>query len=455
MMARTPGCDAMKALTALIIASASLAAVSQGAATGATPIARGSLFLVAANLEQQYDASDPVPIYRVSADRQLLPEVTVLDAQRREGKSPGWNPVGVYSVHEVGSYLLVEYPRLNPMAVVFVPKENPRALQTIKFDPEGYPPETLFHELMDGPGGLVCDLWPLTAVSAVLDEKGYVSVGKAILRSACKQPGGPPFLKTDDWTSYKNLRLDGLISPSEYSGLSSQGGKLIARFVGGPSIELGNMPQGFGAKTRSGPRINPKDCFTDFGSSVCPDGRGVTLEAASSRYLIGSMSDDKAQDHNEDVFVRASNDGAWVRLPVPAVAPAANDRLRYRLFDDWLVTSLSASLAASIRNKIDLIAEVLTVSTEGTEPALAPGTSTFPSRTLTLYNLADSRRIAIAIPEDDSEIVHVFDGHTVLLRIKDKLFSAEIEGSKLANYKLVAFDSAIPQVHWAFYSNAQ
>jgi len=136
----------------------------------------------------------------------------------------------------------------------------------------------------------------------------------------------------------------------------------------------------------------------------------------------------------------------------------------YRLFDDWLVTSASASLLANLLAKETNVPEALTVVAQGkqrdqfvihAEPRTAPDVATLPARRITLWNLADGRRIDLAIPEDDSEIVHVFDGHRVLLRIKDSLFFAEIEGSKLVNYRLVAHDSAIPQVHWAFYSTAK
>jgi len=172
-----------------------------------------------------------------------------------------------------------------------------------------------------------------------------------------------------------------------------------------------------------------------------------------------SISDRNGNDHNTDVFVRTVSDGKWRRLLVPAVATTDTDKLRYRLFDDWLVTSLSASLASTVTSKDAPATNVLAVTAQGpppgtptilVQPSSRSDSSSLPTRTLTLYNLAYSRSVAIAIPEDDSKIVYIFDGHTVLLRIRDTLFFAEIRGSKLGDYKLVAHDSAIPLVHWAF-----
>ncbi len=451
------------ALAALMIAIAFVAAFSQPLQEDQDGASGRLLYLLAADLEQEYATSEAVVIYRVSREHQLTEEVKVLEARNRLGNFDT-TPVGVFSIHETGFYLLVEYPRLYPRSVVIVPVDQPKDFETIEFDPEGFMADTITRGQMEGPGGLVCDLWLLTSVSPVVDEKGYVSVGKKMLRSACKQPGIRAFLKTDDWDGYRSLRFDGDMRHGEVSLLTSQGGKLVENSIGGPDIVLGEMPPGFGSKPRSGPRINPKDCFTDFGSSACPDGRGVTLEAANGRYLVTAMNNEKGLDDNTNVFVQTVRDGKWKRLSVPSVVPTDHDGLRYRLFGDWLVTSLSSLLTPSVPYTNAPIPEYLTLALEGTKSALpatsvepmpAPNAQSPPTRTLTLYNLADGRRIAIAIPEDDSEIVHVFDGHTVLLRIKDALFFAEIQGSKLVNYKLVAHDSAIPHVHWAFFSSAK
>jgi len=121
----------------------------------------------------------------------------------------------------------------------------------------------------------------------------------------------------------------------------------------------------------------------------------------------------------------------------------------------------SAALLAASQITETVIPDVFTVVSTGkqwndwgiaVEPRTAPDVATLPARRITLWNLADGRRIDLALPEDDSEVVHVFDNRQVLLRIHDKLFFAEIQDSKLTAFTLAAFDSAIPNVHWAFYS---
>lgn len=257
-------------------------------------------------------------------------------------------------------------------------------------------------------------------------------------------------MKVDEWDDLKNLRYDGDMRYTEVSFLTDKGGKLTEVRLGGQPFPLGNMPAGFDAPS---------------------DNRGIMLTGENSRYMVISILDAQdSQNRNANVFVKTLSDGKWKRLPVPPVPPLAQDnvplelrdKMYYRLFDDWLVTSASASLLDALPGKETVVPEVLNVVSNGkqwadwgigAESSTSPDLATLPARRITLWNLADGRRIDLAIPEDDSEVVHVFDNNTVLLRIHDKLFFAEIEGEKLADFKLVAFDSAIPRIHWAFYSS--
>lgn len=218
----------------------------------------------------------------------------------------------------------------------------------------------------------------------------------------------------------------------------------MARLLGGPVIDLGKAPQASGVTFRS----------------------AATLEAASSRYVVVSMHSDGAgdSDHNEYVFFRTGTKGNWQRLPVLAVASTGDDRLYYRLFGDWLVTSASAPLAATVHPQPSVLADVVrVVEQKPLPPTFAvvahPQAGSSPdvllARRVTLWNLADGRRVDLAIPEDDSEVLEVFDNRSVLLRIEDKLFLAKIEGSRLAKFRFVAYDAVISDVHWAFYSAAQ
>lgn len=433
------------------------------------------LLLVAANLNQEYANSDSVIIYAVSPEGNLAQPFTVLQGENSALGKYDWTLVGVYSIHEIGSYLLIEFPRLNPRSSIFVSKRNPRKTETVTFNPENFIAEQLSHELMEGADGTVCDLWPIS-VQAVgtewpVDANGLVVIPRTTLRSACKRNGTAPFLEKDNWSDFKNFRFDGEMRTGEVSLLTDQDGELVRKFSFNkedPVIDLFKMPPGFGASPRRGAELSPRECFDKFGSVACTGGRGVNLEAADGKHLIISINDDRwkigqttGPDHNRDVFFRSSETGQWKQLPVLPVATTANDKMHYRLFEDWLVTSASAALLKADNITETIVPDVLTIMETGRQrndlgvdvkPRTAPDVATLPARRITLWNLADGRRIDLAIPENDSEVVHIFDGHQVLLRIHDKLFFAETRGSKLADYKLATFDSVIPMVHWAFYS---
>ncbi|MGH9397860.1 MAG: hypothetical protein ACRD18_13550 [Terriglobia bacterium] len=74
--------------------------------------------------------------------------------------------------------------------------------------------------------------------------------------------------------------------------------------------------------------------------------------------------------------------------------------------------------------------------------------------TLILDNLVDGRRITLHTHEEDSEILDVRSDGLVLYRVNDEIFSAHIEGDKLGPSTLVVKDTDVPEVHWAFWSNA-
>ena len=457
----------------VVLASQSMAEQGEGNS-------RRDLFLVAANLYQGYADSDPVEMYKLSDYGQLEPSQTLLQGRTSTLGKNDWTFVGIYSIHEIGPYLLVEYPHLNPSSVIFVDERSPQKAETIKYNTEDNITRPLGHALMEAKDGTICDLWPLSSqtlptgtepAALPLDASGQPLIPRTIVRSACKQGGKPLYIRKDDWSDFKNLQYDGSMSQSELALLTDQDGRLVRKFSFNkedPIIDLNEMPAGFGPRPRQGSDLSPRDCFNKYGSVACTGGRGSTLEAASNDYLIISIGDEKWEiektgpDHNKNVFYRTSATGQWKRLAVLPVAPTHHDKMYYRLFGNWLVTSASSALVSALAIRETVVPDILTVVETGkqrndlkiaSEPQATSSIATLPSRRITLWNLADGRRVDVAIPEDDSEVVHIFDDHRVLLRIHDKLFFAEILGSKLNDYKLVAYDSAIPQVHWAFYAD--
>ena len=293
----------------------------------------------------------------------------------------------------------------------------------------------------------ICITWNTLPAPVELNEKAYLTIPKSALQSVCKKRGDPHYILKNNRDYLRYLRFDGVVPADEGCWLWAQDGALSEYLLGASSIPFTSLPSEF--------------------ASLKGQHR-VSLDAANQRYLVIGIGGNDLIDRNIDVFVQTIRDGRWTRLPVLPVGilgdrPENMDRMRYRLFDDWLVTSVSAQLISKSEVKDTAVAEVLTVVSTGKQRAdwgiedktrTMPDAAALPARRITLWNLADNRRIDLALPEDDSEIVHVFDNHQVLLRVHDKLFFAEIEGSRLTGYKLAAFDSAIPMVHWAWYANA-
>ena len=395
---------------------------------------------MSADTGEPVDPSAPVLIYEISKSLTLTSTLTVLPSE--SGGELNNSLTGVYSVHDVGGFLLIDYPHIFPRYTLFVPKDRPRDFRIADFNPSDLITDRLNHVFFQDMDGKVCVLWILSQPFKPDGNGGWV-IPKATLQSVCDAPGASPTIESDQWDQFEHLELDGNPRYLEVAFLTKQGSKLVELILGGATIPLGAMPPPFDSSSES---------------------RGVMLEAASRSYLIIGISDmDRPFNRNAHVFVRSSATGKWRQLPVLAVAPSEKDSMYYRLFGDWLVTSASAKLLANSQVNDTADPDVLTVVETGklrtdlgieATPRTASGAAALPSRRITLWNLADNRRIDLALPEDDSEIVHVFDNHQVLLRIHDKLFFAEIEGSRLTGYKLAAFDSAIPMVHWAWYANA-
>jgi hypothetical protein len=430
-------------LAVLVSAVASLAQSGSGKSSSVGQV----LFVLASSIEAPVMDSAPVStvLYSVSPTKNLVSGVVVLQGSSFAG-AQNWTPNGVRSINEVGRYLIVEYPYDVPCCVIFIPEDAPAAFEPVRVVPDGMSGLNCGLSSVRGGESEACSLWELIPfISPELLAQG--KIGSTTLNSVCKRQGQAPSVVTDRWADYKTIIFEGVTprgAPQCY--LSSENGVIEKYLIGRPAITITAMP-------------------TDIPPSTTR--RGLTLDAANDRFRVVSIHGNKdLVDHNTDVFVQTVADGRWKRLPALPVRligtyPTNMDRMEYRLFDNWLVTSASAALLRANDITEVVVPDVLTVVETGkqwddlgveVEPRTAPDVATLPARRITLWNLADGRRIDLAIPQNDSEVVHVFDGHQVLLRIHDKLFFAEIQGSKLADYKLTAFDSAIPQVHWAFYS---
>jgi|HubBroStandDraft_1064217.scaffolds.fasta_scaffold28383_2 hypothetical protein len=398
------------------------------------------LFLLASDIEPPIPNSDPVStiLYSVSPHGQLISRATVLRGSSLSG-ARNWLPEGVFTINELGRYLIVEYPHDTLCCAIFIPKDDPTRFESVRVVPDKMTGLNCGLGSVNADESAACDLWelvPFTAPEMLAQGK----FGAATSHSVCKRQDQPPYTVTNRWTDYNAVRFDGVSPADEGCWLWPRNGSLAEYFLGGPEIPIASLPSELKSLERT---------------------RRVSLDAASEGHLVVGIDGKDLIDRNTDVFVQTIKNGRWARLPVLPVAPTKQDKMRYHLFDDWLVTSASAALLAASQITETVIPDVFTVVSTGkqwndwgiaVEPRTAPDVATLPARRITLWNLADGRRIDLALPEDDSEVVHVFDNRQVLLRIHDKLFFAEIQDSKLTAFTLAAFDSAIPNVHWAFYS---
>ena len=421
----------------LAMASIGLSLSAQrGSASAASASPR--LFLLASYIEAPIlDTPVSTVLYRVSQNGQLIPSAEILKGTESFGAKHGL-PDGVFSIHEVGDYMVIEYPHDVICCAIFIPEHDPLKFESVNIN----------FALKCGLGSVrdsdkeACETWQAAADSIQI---GSPIPPKMTLLSVCKKPNGQSYLRKGDRDVFRFLRFDGMTPADTACYLSAQDSTLSEYLLGAPSIPIASTPPEF---------------------SVLTEHRRFSLDAANERYLVVSLNGKDLIDRNTDVFAKTTEGGKWSRLPVLPVGilgdrPENMDRMRYRLFDDWLVTSASAELIANSRVKDTVAPDVLTVVATGKQwadwgidvkPRTAPDVATPPARRITLWNLADNRRVDLAIPEGDSEIVHIFDNQQVLLRIHDKLFFATIHGSNLVDYKIVAFDSAIPRVHWAWYA---
>lgn len=384
-------------------------------------------------------AEVPTVLFSVAPTGQLDLKAVVLQGKVVCGNQY-CTPEGPLSIHEVGAYLIIAYPDDLTCCAIFLSEESPQSFQSENIVPSGFVAPHPY--TAEGDGAASCSLWLLVPNSPPAFEDGKPILPHPALRSACTQSGAPLIIEDGKWDQFKRPRFDGA-SPDEGWIVSIRSGQIVQMNLAGPAVTIGDAPPAYRAIAGI---------------------RAAYLEAASERYLvIGVMEKDHPAVSNKDVFVRTAGDSKWERLPVLPVAQTSHDRLYYRLFDNWLVTSASASLLAA--NHIaegNVVPDFLTLVSTGkqwadwgikAESRTTPDVANLPARRITLWNLADGRRVDLAIQEDDSEVVHIFDDHQVLMRFHDKLFFAEIQGTKLTGYRLVAFDSAIPMVHWAWYSH--
>lgn len=398
----------------------------------AAPATGRTLFLLAGTATNESAEGYPVTLYTIGPARNLVPFREITSSEE-----------GLYEVREGPEHklLYVSYPPGSPTTVSVVHEDTPSAADEVKFNPKR-------HFMLDSSGGLASGsgsqsyaLYLLVAPGATRESAQLVSVAGA-------PTGGQPRVERNKWQLYKSFRFDGC-----------PGGPA---FCVTPKLKLVGGALFMGAK--------PNQVEVEAAPPALSKVKGPQMfqvVASSSRFLVISRWYDaralasKAAQASS-VYVRVRESGSWKKVEIPG------NRSRSRLFGAWLATIVEDWNPA---NRV--MGDVLYPAGDNNPgrdsermqatpalPSVRMGYESFEGNdniipgVLARDDLVDGRRITLRTGQEDSEVLDVRKDGLVLYRVNDEIFSAQIEGDKLSAPALVVKGEDVPEVHWAFWSDA-
>lgn len=184
--------------------------------------------------------------------------------------------------------------------------------------------------------------------------------------------------------------------------------------------------------------------------------RGADIVADTQRFFAFVAPLPTEPQWPRTVYVLNKATGRWAVIKVQFYY------LWPRLFREWLSTTIaepnpqgreSPGLKNERTNEVDKSSPTGIVRKLPRVRGMYPPRAFMPGK-LTLENLVDGRSISIDTGQQDSEVLDVRSDGLVLYRVNDSIYSAHIEGNKLSAPTLVVKDKDVPEVHWAFWSNA-
>jgi hypothetical protein len=405
-------------------------------ALGAEPPARGSTLFLLAGTCFLNDTSDtfPATLYTVSAQHTLRLFRTVVpgsegttnvldDTQGRiyvvfpsDLAVPA--PTGVSVVHERRPWES-DLVGFNPNAMALWPYGVATALGS---GSESYALLPLFRE-------------PPSTVKGHAAFMRYIARATTLVAVAGNPPARGPRVTKNDWDLYNHLTFSGTPGgPGYYPPPEAAvvGGNLVVRY-GGRTVIVDRAPPGL-AQATSGPQVR--------------------IVAATRRFVVTWLYRTSDRFAPATYHVHDRQLGRWGLVKLSSSSPDS------RIFGPWLATiamSYAGGTAWSDRNPghddersgwvKDLLPNVKQQFDAMRMFSVIPGV-------LVLDNLADGRRITLDTHEEDSEILDVRKDGLVLYRVNDEIFSAQIQGDKLSAPTLAVKGEDVPEIHWAFWSNA-
>ncbi len=306
-------------------------------------------------------------------------------------------------------------------------------------------------------GGMYGSAWGLVAppgqVSSVLYPE-WCNDHCWKLREVSGSPSASPRIFRGQWDLYRWFRYRGApVTPSNQA--VRPGGKIIGSQIVVPNTEWGSGDAVVGPV----PVFLPSSVGVH--SDVSEDAKGtytvtvrlVGIVADTPRFFAFAALPFYSNKWPVPVYVQNKATGRWRVVDSPFI------RLWPRVFGSWLATSVeepnpTGKESPGLKNERTLPPYAYVTSDFPQIRGLF-GTETFMPGKLLLQNLAAGRKLTIDTGQQDSEVLDVRKDGLVLYRVNDEIFSAQIDGDKLSAPKLVVKGEDVPEVHWAFWSNAQ
>ncbi len=241
-------------------------------------------------------------------------------------------------------------------------------------------------------------------------------------------PASGPRVTRNEWSLYSHLTFSGSPGgPGAYPTPEAvvEDGNLVMRYGGGiaPVDQAPALPEGSPAL--------------------------IWILAANSRFVVSAPLHFDGGNYSVPAILHVHDrvTEAWKKLASAGSMPQC------RIFGPWLATRVR-NLKRSDRYR-DTSPGHNDERPEVRLQYLAMDSGLYIPGALTLDNLVDGRRITLQTREEDSEILAVRSDGLVLYRVNDEIFSAQVEGDKLSAPTLVVKGEDVPEIHWAFWSNAE
>ncbi|MGH9449992.1 MAG: hypothetical protein ACRD11_05555 [Terriglobia bacterium] len=261
---------------------------------------------------------------------------------------------------------------------------------------------------------------------------------------------GQPRIVPGTWRLYRYFQYLGS-GGGPYSSTSTQPGgtiddaEIMAPYTLGPGAGY------LGPK----PPFLPSQAGVIAGYPDRPRGASVVADTAHFFAIYAPLPTAPPQSPRT-VYVLNKAAGRWsvIKLPFYYSTP--------RLFGAWLAAIVAEPNPQSIEspgleneraNEVDANTPTGVVRELPRVRGMYPQDVYMPGK-LFLQNLVDERKITIEIGQQDSEVLAIRSDGLVLYRVNDSIFEAHIEGDKLSAPTLVVKGDDVPEIHWAFWSNA-